>query len=284
LPKLDSRAPWVFRYADQASTCYTYTYLYYLYTAHAHDRERLSFNTDWAENSCSTKEEGMAGFRKPMVIVNFKTYAEGTGKNALKLAKIAESVAERSGIYVAVAPQFTDIAAISTQTSVPVFSQHIDPVRYGSYTGHILPEAVKDAGAVGTLINHSERRIPFKDVDEAIRRAKNVGLITTVCADTPATASTVAFFRPDIVAVEPPELIGTGIPVSKAKPEVVTHTVALVRKANPAVTILCGAGITKGEDVSAALKLGTEGVLIASGIVRAKDPEAALMDIVESMK
>ncbi|MEM2094188.1 MAG: triose-phosphate isomerase [Candidatus Bathyarchaeia archaeon] len=226
----------------------------------------------------------MVDYSKPMVIVNFKTYAEGTGKNALKLAKIAENVARRSGIYIAVAPQFTDIASISAQTSVPVFSQHIDPVTYGSYTGHVLPEAVKDAGAVGTLINHSERRIPLKDIDQAVRRAKQVGLISVVCADTPANASTVAYYKPDIVAVEPPELIGTGIPVSKAKPEVVTDTVALVRRANPDVTILCGAGITKGEDVAAAIKLGTEGVLIASGIVRAKDPEAALMDIVQSMK
>lgn len=236
------------------------------------------------EKSPNSEEEDLADFRKPMVIVNFKTYAEGTGKNALKLAKIAENVAEKSGIYVAVAPQYTDIALISTQTSVPVFSQHIDPVAYGSNTGHVLPEAVKDSGAVGTLINHSERRIPFKDIDAAIRRAREVGLITTVCADTPINASTVSFFKPNIVAVEPPELIGTGIPVSKAKPEVVSDTVSLVRKANPAVTILCGAGITKGEDVAAALKLGTEGVLIASGIVRAKDQHAALLDIVESMK
>ena len=234
--------------------------------------------------SPTLEEEDLADYRKPLVIVNFKTYAEGTGKNALKLAKIAENVAEKSGIYVAVAPQFTDITTISSETSVPVFSQHIDAVTYGSNTGHVLPEAVKDAGAVGTLINHSERRIPFKDIDAAIRRAREVGLITNVCADTPMNASTVAFFKPDIVAVEPPELIGTGIPVSKAKPEVVSDTVSLVRKANPAITILCGAGITKGEDVAAAIKLGTQGVLIASGIVRAKDPYAALMDIVEHMK
>jgi triosephosphate isomerase len=226
----------------------------------------------------------MTLYRKPMVIVNFKTYAEATSKKALELAKIAQRVGEETGVYVAVAPQFTDLAAISDKYSVPVFSQHIDGIKYGSSTGHVLPEAIKNVGAVGSLINHSERRIPFKDIDAAIRRAKEVGLITVVCVDTPLNASTVAYFKPDIVAVEPPELIGTGIPVSKSKPEVVTDTVELVRKVNATIAILCGAGITKGEDVEAALKLGTEGVLVASGIVKAKNPYAALIDIVEPMK
>jgi triosephosphate isomerase len=225
----------------------------------------------------------MALYRKPMVIVNFKTYAESTGKRALELARISEKVSDESGIYVAVAPQYVDIENIASETSVPVFSQHIDPVTYGGHTGHVLVEAVKEAGAVGTLINHSERRIPFNDVDAAIRRAKEVGLITCVCADTARNSSTIAYFSPDMIAVEPPELIGSGIPVSQAKPEVVSDTVSFVRKVNEGITVLCGAGITKGNDVAAALKLGTEGVLVASGIVRAKDQRAALMDLVKPM-
>ena len=215
--------------------------------------------------------------------MNFKTYAEGTGENALKLAKICEMIRVQSKVYVAVAPQFTDLSMIAKAVKIPVFAQHIDPVRYGSFTGHVLPEAIKETGAVGTLINHSERRLPLNDIDAAVKRTKEVGLISCVCADTPENASKVAAFQPNIVAVEPPELIGTGIPVSKAKPEIVTDTVKLVRKVNSSVTILCGAGITKGEDVVAALKLGTEGVLLASGVVKAKDQSEALLDIVRAM-
>jgi triosephosphate isomerase len=226
----------------------------------------------------------MVCYRKPLIVINFKTYAEGTGKNALKLAKVAEKVSEETGVYIAVAPQFTDMAAIASETSLPVFSQHIDPVTYGSNTGHILPEAVKEAGAVGSIINHSERRLSFSVIEAAVRRAREVGLISLVCADTPKNSSVAALFRPDIVAVEPPELIGTGIPVSKARPEVVAETVALVRQLNKDVTILCGAGINKGEDVAAALKLGTEGVLVASGVVKAKDQRASLLDLVEGLK
>ena len=90
--------------------------------------------------------------------------------------------------------------------------------------------------------------------------------------------------RPDIVSFEPPELIGTGIAVSKAQPEVVTRTVNLVRQINAEVTILCGAGISQSEDVATALKLGTNGVLVASGIVKAKDPYMILHAFADATK
>jgi len=218
----------------------------------------------------------------PIIIVNFKTYSEATGKTALQLAKTAEKVNQETGVCVGVAPQYVDIAPIAQAVSIPVFSQHIDAAKPGSFTGHVLPEAVKEAGAVGTLINHSERRLKLADIDAIIVRARELGLITLVCSNNSAVSAAVAALRPDMVAVEPPELIGSGIPVSKAKPEVVSDTVSLVRRINPDVIILCGAGITAGEDVAAALKLGTQGVLVASGIVRAKDPYKALLDFAKS--
>lgn len=219
----------------------------------------------------------------PIIIINFKTYKEGTGKNALKLAKIAEKVSKVTGVNVCVAPQHTDLATIAGDIEIPVFAQHIDSISFGAYTGHILPEAVKEAGAIGTLINHSERPLTLKNIEVAIDRAKSVGLISVICSDTPKTTASVAYLKPDIVSVEPPDLIGTGIPVSKARPGDVLETIALVRKVDASAIILCGAGITTGEDVEAALKLGANGILIASGIVKAKDQKAALLGIAEAM-
>ena len=221
--------------------------------------------------------------RTPIILVNFKTYAEATGEKALKMAREAEKVSLETGICIGVAPQFTDISSISSEVEIPVFAQHIDPITPGSHTGHILPEAVREAGAVGTLINHSERRLKLADIDAAIKRARDVGLKTVVCTNNADVSASAAALKPDMIAVEPPELIGTGIPVSKAKPEVVTGTVELVKRVNPEVIILCGAGITSGGDVSAALRLGTEGVLVASGIVKAKNPYRVMLDFAEAI-
>jgi triosephosphate isomerase len=219
-----------------------------------------------------------------MIIVNFKTYLEATGRKAVELAKKAEKVSIETNVYIGVVPQFADIAAVAEAVKIPVFAQHVDPIRPGSYTGHVLAESVKESGAIGTLINHSEKQLKLSDIDEIITITRRIGLLSLVCANNPSISAAVAALKPDILAIEPPELIGTGIPVSKAKPEVVTDTVKLVRKVNSKVTILCGAGISYGEDVAVALKLGTQGVLVASGIVKAKDPYTILREFAEAVK
>jgi len=225
----------------------------------------------------------MSKLQVPIIIVNYKTYFEATGKKAVKLSKIAEEVSMESGVNVCVAPQFVDIASIADAVSIPVFSQHIDPIAPGSFTGHILLESVKEAGAVGTLINHSERRLKMFDIEAIITKTRESDLVSVVCTNNAAVSAAAAALKPDMIAVEPPELIGTGIPVSKSKPEVVSGTVELVKRINSDVVTLCGAGITRGEDVTAALRLGTEGVLVASGIVKAKDPRKILLEFTEAI-
>ena len=216
--------------------------------------------------------------------MNFKTYSEATGKKAVELAKKAEKASKETGVNIVVAPQFADIARVAEAVEIPVFAQHIDAVCPGAFTGHVLAESVKEAGAVGTLINHSERQLKLADVDAVIRHAKERGLTTCVCTSNPAISAAVAYLHPDIISIEPPELIGTGIAVSKAQPEAVTNTIKLVRKVNNHAVILCGAGISHGEDVSVALKLGTQGVLVASGIVKAKDPYTVLREFANATK
>lgn len=219
----------------------------------------------------------------PFVLINFKTYAEATGKKAVELARKVEKVSLETGVCMGVAPQFADIALVASTVSVPVFAQHIDPIMPGNSTGHVLAESIRENGARGTLINHSERRLKLADIDAAVSRAKEVGLVSVVCTNNPLVSASAAALNPNMLAIEPPELIGTGISVSKAKPEVVTDTVKLVRNVNKKVTILCGAGITVGEDVAAALRLGTEGVLVASGVVKAKYPDKVLLEFAKAI-
>ena len=220
----------------------------------------------------------------PMIIVNFKTYLESTGKRAIELAKQAEKASKETGTSIVVVPQFVDLAKIAETVDIPVFAQHIDPVKPGGFTGHVLAESVKEAGAIGTLVNHSERQLKLSEIESIIALTKEKGLISCVCANNPSVSAAVAAMKPNITSVEPPELIGSGISVSKAKPEIVTDTVKLVKQVDPKMTILCGAGISTAEDVSIALKLGTRGVLVASGIVKAKDPYNVLRAFADATK
>jgi triosephosphate isomerase len=215
----------------------------------------------------------------PLVLVNFKCYLEATGSKAVQLAKLAEQAGDKFRVTVAVAPQTADLRLVSQQTRIPVFAQHVDPIKPGSHTGHVLADSVLEAGASGVLINHSERRLEVGIIEDTITRARDLKLTSVVCANTSAIGAAVASLGPDMIAVEPPELIGSGIAVSKAKPEIITDTVSRIRRINNEVIILCGAGITSGEDVKEALRLGTQGVLVASGIVKAKNQAAAIEDL-----
>jgi len=132
-------------------------------------------------------------------------------------------------------------------------------------------------------VNHSERRLTLADIEAVVSRLKGAGLVSVVCTNNVATSAAAAALGPDFVAIEPPELIGGNVSVSSANPGIITGTVEAVRKVNPAVRILTGAGIHSGECVKTAIDLGTDGVLLASGVVKAKAPIAVLRDLVSRL-
>jgi triosephosphate isomerase len=223
--------------------------------------------------------------KKPLIIVNCKTYKEASGANAIKLAKICEHVALERKANIAIAVQAVDIARVVAATSIPVLAQHVDGVEFGAHTGAILPQALKDLGAAGSLINHSEWRIPLKNIDASIKMCDKVGLDVIACADTPENAKQIAALKPAFIAIEPPELIGGKISVSVAKPEVIMETVHAVQMNKiKSVPVLCGAGIHTTQDVKRACELGSVGILLASGVVLAKDPEKALHALVDGLQ
>lgn len=219
----------------------------------------------------------------PIVILNYKTYLESSGENALELVRALKSASEESGITMVAAPQAADIYRIQDQISLPIFAQHIDPITPGGHTGSNLIETLIEAGISGSLINHSENRMKLADIDEVIQLCKQNDIESCVCTNNIATSKAIATFSPDAVAVEPPELIGTGIPVSQAQPEVVEDSVKGVKSINKKIKVLCGAGISTGDDMKAAMDLGADGVLLASGIVKAENPKEALLDLVSKL-
>ncbi|MEE9323815.1 MAG: triose-phosphate isomerase [Candidatus Aenigmarchaeota archaeon] len=216
---------------------------------------------------------------KPILLINLKTYEEGTGENALDIAKAADSLAGND-VEIVIAVQPADIRKISDSVKIPVFSQHVDPIVYGSNTGWTLPESVKTAGATGTLLNHSERQTDLETIRKSLARCKDIGLRTVVCAGTPEKAKEVASLKPDYIAIEPPELIGGDISVSKAKPEVITQSIEKVNSVEN-IPVLCGAGVKDKEDVKKAIELGAKGILVASGVAKSENPEEAIKDLLK---
>jgi len=219
-----------------------------------------------------------------MMLINFKNYHESTGKNAIKIAKIAEKVAEELNVNISIAPSLIDLAKVKENVSIPVYAQHADAINYGSYTGQILLENIKEYGIDGIMVNHSERNILIKDIEFIVKKAKALNMKTMVCASTSNISGALAIFNPDYIAIEPPELIGGDISVSVARPEIITESLNIVRRISPETKVLCGAGIKNGLDVKKALELGANGILVASGVVKAKDVEKAIYELANALR
>ena len=219
----------------------------------------------------------------PIIVLNVKTYAEATGVKALEIAKLMDKISQEAGASMAIAVQATDILLCAKEVSIPVFAEHFDPITPGSHTGWTLPEAVKDAGAIGTLINHSEHRLKLADIDACVTKSKQIGLDHIVCTNNVATSKAAAVFSPNFIAVEPPELIGGDISVTSADPGIVSGSVDAVQNIDKNVRVLCGAGVKNGKDVAKSIELGAEGVLLASGVVKAKDKESVLRDLASGL-
>jgi len=217
------------------------------------------------------------------LILNFKNYREIQGEGSIELARAAAAVSKGIRVKVIVAPPTPMLSSIASRVNVQVFSQSVSEESGEKTTGAAVPESVKAAGATGTLLNHSEARIPRRLLEELVPRVRRLGLSVCLCAGDSAEASSLAGLGSEYLAVEPPELIGSGVAVSRARPELITGTISAARRNGYRGKVLCGAGIVDGEDVRKAVELGVDGILVASSVVKARDWKEAISDLARSL-
>lgn len=212
---------------------------------------------------------------KALIILNFKTYKEATGKKALSLVRKISKV-RKNGYEIVICPPLLDLKEVIEETNFPIFSQHADPNLLGAHTGSIPVNELSQLGVKGTLLNHSERRVPLSIIEETIKACKRKKLITVVCASTLLEVRKIAELSPNYIAYEPPEFIGSNISVTQAEPKVILKAVEAIKQVNRKTKLLCGAGIHSGEDLGQSLLLGASGVLIGHAVPKAKDPKRFL--------
>lgn len=206
-------------------------------------------------------------------VINFKTYKKGI--DALKLAKIIERFDK--DIIVGVQP--SHLNEIAKKTKLKVYSQHVDYFKPGRHTGYIIPEAIKKDGAKGTFLNHSEHKLPFRILKKTIKRCKEAKLKTIVFASTLKEAKRIQRLKPDLLIIEPPELVATKTSVSQEKPELIEKISKKLKS-----KFLVGAGIHTNQDVTTALRLGASGVALSSALTKSKTPRKVLQKLFKTKK
>ncbi|MGM9598247.1 MAG: triose-phosphate isomerase [Eubacteriales bacterium] len=204
------------------------------------------------------------------------------GERMLRLAKAVDEIAAEYDLDVIITPQYADIRMIAENTShIHVYAQHMDPLRPGRGLGSVLPESIKEAGAVGVMLNHAEKKLTLDEIEKTIARADEVGLATIVCADSVREIEAVAKLSPNLIVAEPTELIGTGVASDMGY---VRDTIEAVRRINPDIMVLQGAGISTPDDVARVIRAGALATGCTSGVMRAADPEAAARAMLSTLR
>jgi len=217
-----------------------------------------------------------------MFVINCKNYEEISGNKIIKFIKIAEKVSKKYKIKIAISPP-QHLIGLATNSSIPILAQHIDDSKIGSTTGFIVPELLKKSKVSGSLINHSEHRISSKEIEKLVLKLKELKMTSIVCVKDIAEVKKYVKLDPDFIAIEPPELIGSGKAVSKEKPELIAKAASIVNNSKNKTELLCGAGIVSGEDVAKAIELGSKGILVASGIIKAKSWNKVISEFAKAL-
>lgn len=221
----------------------------------------------------------------PRIFVNAKSYSEATGEPGLGLARRLDAAAGGAGVLVGYAPPPLEVGRIAGAglRALQIWAPHTDTNPSGASTGWVAAAAVRSAGAAGSILNHAEHKLSHGHVSNVVARLREAKLAVLLCADGLQEAHRLAMLQPEALAIEPPELIGGDISVTTADPRIVADGVELVRSLNASTKTLCGAGVKSAKDVRKAVELGAHGVLVASGVIKAKDPGAALSDLIRGL-
>ncbi len=218
--------------------------------------------------------------KPPFFEIGPKSYL--VGDEVLQLALAADAAAKEYDVDIIFTTPVVDIRRVAQATErIFVFAPHMDPLRPGRGLADTLPESLVAAGTKGVMLNHCEKPVALSVLNETIRRADEVGLATIVCTDTAKESEAVACLAPNIIVAEPSELIGTG---KTSNMDYVKASIDAVKRINPNIYVLQGAGISCGQDVYNVIRAGAEATGSSSGIVKAPNRAAMIDEMIGAVR
>ncbi|MCT6826474.1 MAG: triose-phosphate isomerase [Bombilactobacillus mellifer] len=217
--------------------------------------------------------------KAPFFIVNPKSYLYGA--EVVKLAKIADRLAQQYHIDCLFTGQLIDLPALKQATQhLIITAQTMDPLEPGRGMGQVLPEGLQSQGVGAVVLNHAEKPLTIAALDWTIKRARTLNLMSIVCADTPEQCRAVAQLHPTMMICEPTSVIGTG---TISNDDYIQQTNQAVREVDPQILIMQAAGVSTGADVTHVLQLGADGTGGTSGIIQAPDWQAKLTEMMSAL-
>ena len=214
-----------------------------------------------------------------MIFLALKTYKETTSDEGIKILSPVKKVSEEFNVPIIAVAQTTEIYRIKKELDIEVWAQHIDPIDPGKNTGWISPYSIKEAGATGVLINHSEHKLKEEVVLETIKKARQYNLKILLVGQTVEMVTRFDSYDIDYLSFEKEDLIAGTVSMIDQQEEAIKNLVKIIKH-----PLIIGAGINDGEDTRKSRSAGAAGVLMATYFVTAPDPEQKLRELAEGFK
>ncbi|MEN6338537.1 MAG: triose-phosphate isomerase [Clostridiaceae bacterium] len=218
--------------------------------------------------------------RTPYFETGVKNYIYGDA--VLEYAIEADKAGIKYDVDVLFIAPYTEIRRIREHTKkLIVLAPYMDILRPGRGLADVLPEALTAAGAQGVVLNHCERPMTLSHIRQSVERARELDMLSFVCADSIAEAEAVAHFHPDIINPEPTELIGG---TAASDMGYVAEAIRAVKAIDPNIMVEQAAGITTAQQIYDFIMAGSEAAGSASGILRSPKPYELLDEMVAAVK
>ncbi|MEN6593604.1 MAG: triose-phosphate isomerase [Clostridiaceae bacterium] len=218
--------------------------------------------------------------RTPYFETGVKNYIYGDA--VLEYAIEADKAGIKYDVDVLFIAPYTEIRRIREHTKkLIILAPYMDTLRPGRGLADVLPEALAAAGAQGVVLNHCERPMTLSHIRQAVERARELDMLSFVCADSIAEAEAVAHFHPDIINPEPTELIGG---TAASDMGYVAEAIRAVKAIDPNIMVEQAAGITTAQQIYDFIMAGSEAAGSASGILRSPKPYELLDEMVAAVK
>jgi triosephosphate isomerase len=209
-----------------------------------------------------------------MIFLSLKTYKEATGEAAIQLLSSVKKISQETGVPIIPCAQPSDIYRIKKELDIEVWAQHIDPIDPGRNFGWISPYALALSGASGTVINHDEHSISEELIKKTIDKAKEYSLKTLVLCDSVALCQKVAAWNPEFVGYERGDLIAGQVAMIDVEAENIKTVAGTIKQ-----PLIVGASISTPEHIKKTLAAGGHGVILASSVVKSKNPAQTLSEL-----
>lgn len=206
-----------------------------------------------------------------MILLNFESYENGLGNNAVLIAKYAEDISRKLNVSILLAPQFFDLSEVTRSVNIPVYAQHVDNLEGERFTGKVIPKNAFRIGCKGTILDST--KLSYDELVSTVEKCKDVGLKVIIRSTSLHQMEMMKTLLPDYHLFHPSEADENKFRIQTDGRALLEQSLAVGGKN----MLWCG-GIETEKDIEGIIRFGVAGVVLSWQVILSRNPRKVIHD------